>query len=139
MALQRIQFSANADGSSAYTAAANPVDIVMPRDDFDTKTAHPVLDGPNIYIGRAVDNRQYQLIWKGLNQDDYSTMVANFASYKFDDYSQNYMYFHAGTIGTYLGKFSTWTKIKVLKVDIQYRPGSYWILDPLTVVFEVAV
>jgi len=136
MSLQRVRFSSSSDGSSAYTVAVNPVDIEVPRSDFETFTAHQVLDGPAVYIGAAADNRMYKLEWRGIAQETYSTMISELVSYEFQHSIQNYKYIHMGTIGDNLGKFSTWTRVRVMKVEIIYRPGSAFIIDSLGVFFE---
>ena len=92
----------------------------------------------DIYIKKYRDNQQYKLIWRGIRQDDFDTMISNLQSYVYDDFSANYMYIHLGTIGVYAGVFSTWTKIKVRALDIKYREGSDFLIDNMTLIFERA-
>ena len=138
MSLIRVKFNSSASDSGAYSVAINPIDIIVPRSDIDIQVAHKTLDGINIYFQKAYDNRQYALIWKNITQETYATMISTLAGYTFDDFLLNYKYIHLGDIGTYLGKFATWTRVKIRGLDIAYKPGSAFIISEMKLIFEIA-
>jgi hypothetical protein len=135
VAVNRIKFADDAGGTNTYICQYNPVDIDVPTDEIAITTVHKIVDGSNIRITGS-DNYTYKLIWRGWSHSSISTMISELVSYIYEPSTDNTKFIHFQDLGTTLGIFSTFTEIKVVDVIKKIRPGTAYIYDELTLLFE---
>jgi len=118
MALQRIRFSSNSDGSSPYTLVLNPSKLSIPTNSESSSMRS--LDGGQVIQQSYFDAREVILGWARIPLDytGYQTMASTLKGYIGSTKYVNY-----GTVEYRIGTIATWQKVTVADVQMDIESG----------------
>ncbi|MHA1952323.1 MAG: hypothetical protein ACW96U_00035 [Candidatus Heimdallarchaeaceae archaeon] len=142
----RIRFNQSASPTNAYECTYNPVSISVPQSvNSEIRNSVETIDGEAVTFEPYFDSRRGRLTWRGFPSDhtSFNTQLSELATLVFPndgDYTDanGYSYMHMGDIGTPLGVYTTWTKIKVISVDRKLREGGRAIYESIDLIWEDA-
>jgi len=134
MALLRIQLSRYAAGTSPYTFVFNPSDVELPRI-LTSENVEDVksIDGDAVSFTPYFDSRRGHLLWKGYPADHagFSAQLSTLVALEGKE-----RYINMRDLGTAIGHYTSWTRIRIVGVDRRLRQGGAFVFDSVDLVFE---
>jgi hypothetical protein len=140
--MPKIRLANDSGGGGSYEFTYNPSEIDIPQANLgNVAVSVDTIDGESVTFYPYLDTRRGVMRWRGYPAADGSTISTNFNTMLntyLRTYVGGYKYIHFGDISAAYDVYETWTKVKIIAVNVSLRSGGSQIYDPVELVWENA-